>query len=154
MLLRFKNAFHNVVLHPIAGLLWLLGLQRAGDWFHGTNTAEANLEEAYPILDFFSPEEQLTAEQRRHTYIVEAVAWAKRAPGRLRIDRLLPILFASAANLDRLEAAAADDHVVATATCKETGKIINLYEGNFVDDPGNGDEVDTEPLQGWDHVTA
>jgi len=32
---RFRNAFHNCVLHPVAGLLWFLGFQAAGDRVHG-----------------------------------------------------------------------------------------------------------------------
>lgn len=32
---RLRTAYHNCVLHPLAGLLWFLGLQAAGDWVHG-----------------------------------------------------------------------------------------------------------------------
>jgi hypothetical protein len=26
---------HNVILHPLAGLLWFIGLERFPDWLHG-----------------------------------------------------------------------------------------------------------------------
>lgn len=26
--------FHNVVVHPVAGVLWFVGLTAAGDWVH------------------------------------------------------------------------------------------------------------------------
>lgn len=35
LLRRLRTAYHNCVLHPIAGLLWFAGLQAAGDWVHG-----------------------------------------------------------------------------------------------------------------------
>ena len=25
---------HNVIIHPIAGVLWFVGLTRTGDWLH------------------------------------------------------------------------------------------------------------------------
>ena len=31
---------HNVIVHPICGVLWFLGADRAGDWLHRI-TAEA-----------------------------------------------------------------------------------------------------------------
>lgn len=31
--LRF--AFHNIVIHPICGVLWLVGATRLADWLHG-----------------------------------------------------------------------------------------------------------------------
>lgn len=31
---RLLNFRHNVVAHPIAGILWLVGFQKAGDWIH------------------------------------------------------------------------------------------------------------------------
>ena len=34
MLKRLRNFRHNIVAHPIAGVLWLFGFQRAGDWIH------------------------------------------------------------------------------------------------------------------------
>lgn len=32
---RFSNAWHNIVLHPLAGLCWLLGFKTWGDRLHG-----------------------------------------------------------------------------------------------------------------------
>lgn len=32
---RLKNAWHNIVLHPLAGVCWLCGWQKGGDWIHG-----------------------------------------------------------------------------------------------------------------------
>lgn len=32
---RLSNAWHNIVLHPIAGVCWFVGLTRLGDWLHG-----------------------------------------------------------------------------------------------------------------------
>lgn len=34
---RFTFAFHNIVVHPVCGLLWLIGAQRLGDWLHGVS---------------------------------------------------------------------------------------------------------------------
>lgn len=31
---RLTNARHNLLAHPIAGILWLFGLETAGDWVH------------------------------------------------------------------------------------------------------------------------
>lgn len=31
---RLKNARHNLIAHPIAGVLWLFGCERWGDWVH------------------------------------------------------------------------------------------------------------------------
>lgn len=31
---RLKHARHNLIAHPIAGLLWLFGFEMAGDWIH------------------------------------------------------------------------------------------------------------------------
>ena len=31
---RLRNARHNLVAHPIAGILWLFGFEQAGDWVH------------------------------------------------------------------------------------------------------------------------
>ncbi len=31
---RLLNARHNLIAHPIAGLLWLLGYESEGDWVH------------------------------------------------------------------------------------------------------------------------
>ena len=133
---EIKNAWHNIVVHPIAGILWLLGLQRAGDWFHGTDTDEANLEEEYPLLDFFSPDELLAAEQRRHGDIAEefSKAYADEKSFRMKC------LFASSANLNRRYNLVME--AVGTLTCNTTGKVINVYKDNFVDGPGNGAEVD------------
>lgn len=36
---RLRNAWHNIVIHPIAGVLWLFGCQRCGDWVHGAGPA-------------------------------------------------------------------------------------------------------------------
>jgi len=35
LLRRLRTLYHNCVLHPIAGLLWFVGLQAAGDRVHG-----------------------------------------------------------------------------------------------------------------------
>lgn len=32
---RLRNAWHNIVIHPLAGVCWLIGWQSAGDWLHG-----------------------------------------------------------------------------------------------------------------------
>jgi hypothetical protein len=32
--IRISNAIHNCVLHPVAGVLWLLGSERMGDFIH------------------------------------------------------------------------------------------------------------------------
>ena len=32
---RLKNAWHNIVIHPIVGVLYLLGFEKTGDWLHG-----------------------------------------------------------------------------------------------------------------------
>jgi hypothetical protein len=32
---RLKNAWHNIVIHPVAGVLWLFGFETWGDWVHG-----------------------------------------------------------------------------------------------------------------------
>ncbi len=32
---RWLNAWHNIVIHPLAGVCWLLGFERWGDWLHG-----------------------------------------------------------------------------------------------------------------------
>ncbi len=29
-----KNLRHNLIAHPVAGVLWALGLTRSGDWVH------------------------------------------------------------------------------------------------------------------------
>lgn len=34
-MLKIKMLWHNLVLHPLAGMLWFVGLTRAGDWVHG-----------------------------------------------------------------------------------------------------------------------
>ena len=34
-MIRLKNAWHNIVIHPIAGLFWLVGWQSMGDYIHG-----------------------------------------------------------------------------------------------------------------------
>jgi hypothetical protein len=31
---RLLNARHNLIAHPIAGVLWLFGCERWGDWIH------------------------------------------------------------------------------------------------------------------------
>ena len=31
---RLKNARHNLIAHPIAGILWLFGFEKLGDWVH------------------------------------------------------------------------------------------------------------------------
>jgi hypothetical protein len=31
---RLVNFRHNMVAHPIAGVLWLFGFEKAGDWVH------------------------------------------------------------------------------------------------------------------------
>jgi hypothetical protein len=31
---RWRNLRHNLVVHPVAGVLWFLGFDRAGDWLH------------------------------------------------------------------------------------------------------------------------
>jgi len=31
---RLTNFRHNMVAHPIAGMLWLFGFEQAGDWVH------------------------------------------------------------------------------------------------------------------------
>ena len=31
---RLKNLKHNLIAHPIAGLLWVVGLEKWGDWVH------------------------------------------------------------------------------------------------------------------------
>lgn len=33
---RLRHARHNLIAHPVAGVLWLVGLQAAGDWVHDT----------------------------------------------------------------------------------------------------------------------
>jgi len=33
---RLRMAWHNIVVHPIAGICWLLGFERLGDWIHGS----------------------------------------------------------------------------------------------------------------------
>jgi hypothetical protein len=32
---RLAFALHNIVIHPICGVLWFVGARRAGDWLHG-----------------------------------------------------------------------------------------------------------------------
>lgn len=34
ILIRLRNAQHNVIAHPLAGLCWLVGAEKAGDWIH------------------------------------------------------------------------------------------------------------------------
>ena len=34
MLGKLRNLRHNLIAHPLAGVLWALGLERAGDWVH------------------------------------------------------------------------------------------------------------------------
>lgn len=31
---KLKNLRHNLIVHPVAGLLWCFGLKRWGDWLH------------------------------------------------------------------------------------------------------------------------
>jgi hypothetical protein len=31
---RLLNARHNLIAHPVAGVLWLFGFDRWGDWVH------------------------------------------------------------------------------------------------------------------------
>lgn len=31
---RLMNARHNLIAHPIAGILWLLGFEKTGNWIH------------------------------------------------------------------------------------------------------------------------
>lgn len=31
---RWRNARHNLIAHPLAGLCWLLGYEQWGDWIH------------------------------------------------------------------------------------------------------------------------
>lgn len=33
---RLVNARHNLIAHPVAGVCWLFGFQRLGDWIHET----------------------------------------------------------------------------------------------------------------------
>jgi len=35
MMQRLRNAWHNIVIHPLAGACWLFGLEALGDWIHG-----------------------------------------------------------------------------------------------------------------------
>lgn len=32
---RLLHAWHNIVIHPLAGLCWLFGFEDAGDAIHG-----------------------------------------------------------------------------------------------------------------------
>lgn len=38
MMRRLRNAWHNIVIHPVAGVLWLFGCSEWGDWVHGEPT--------------------------------------------------------------------------------------------------------------------
>lgn len=31
---RLRNARHNLIANPVAGVLWLFGIERWGDWVH------------------------------------------------------------------------------------------------------------------------
>ena len=31
---RYKNAIHNIIIHPLAGFCWLFGWEKTGDWLH------------------------------------------------------------------------------------------------------------------------
>ncbi len=31
---RLSNAWHNIFIHPVAGVLWLCGCEKWGDWVH------------------------------------------------------------------------------------------------------------------------
>ena len=31
---RLKTLIHNLIIHPIAGIFWALGMESAGDWTH------------------------------------------------------------------------------------------------------------------------
>ncbi len=31
---RLAMVRHNLIAHPVAGVLWLLGFEKAGDWVH------------------------------------------------------------------------------------------------------------------------
>ena len=31
---RLRMARHNIIAHPIAGICWLVGWEKVGDWFH------------------------------------------------------------------------------------------------------------------------
>lgn len=33
---RLANAWHNIVIHPVAGVCWLFGFERWGDWLHNS----------------------------------------------------------------------------------------------------------------------
>lgn len=32
--MRLRIARHNIIAHPIAGVLWLFGFRAGGDWVH------------------------------------------------------------------------------------------------------------------------
>lgn len=32
--MRWRNLRHNLVIHPIAGMLWFFGYEKAGDYLH------------------------------------------------------------------------------------------------------------------------
>ena len=38
---KLNNFIHNCVLHPLMGLCYLLGMQKLGDWVHGSFEAPA-----------------------------------------------------------------------------------------------------------------
>lgn len=38
---RLKNAWHNIVIYPIAGMCWLFGMQRLGDWVRDSRRLHA-----------------------------------------------------------------------------------------------------------------
>ena len=58
MLQRFKNAWHNIVLHPTAGMCWLLGFQKAGDWVHGDGPVAKKLRHCPQCQEWHDEEEK------------------------------------------------------------------------------------------------
>ncbi len=47
---RLGFLIHDVLAHPLCGLLWIVGFQKAGDWFHEATVFEVNREdEVWPM---------------------------------------------------------------------------------------------------------
>ena len=39
---KFWFFIHDVIIHPICGILWILGLDKWGDWLHDITVNEVN----------------------------------------------------------------------------------------------------------------
>lgn len=48
---RWKNLFHNVAWHPLAGVCWFVGFQKWGDWLHGEDKERPTVIDAAEVFD-------------------------------------------------------------------------------------------------------